>query len=320
MLQSTTNPYDDRSDDRRAFVAAAARISRFDEALIRSSDLSSLHRSVAQRKEAVAIAASEGEACRPESLARLIGDVDSTYIERGAKAAFDIHQAIRSVSTWARLAPSEAEILDVFKTSEASRPRLLKPEMAWLLEEDVTFLADQLGRLIETPEPWLAAEVLRQIWISGRFFGTSRRIATLIAPWCIRVGFLCRNMMFGTGDALAKSGCDLREVENDPDAWAIAFAEVVAKASENQLALLDELMGLLATMSALCPCERSSSSVSAAINFFIACPISSAKRFSQDMGLSARGAKIVLDKMVSSKILDIEGGSRNRSYVCRRSL
>lgn len=318
MFQSITIA-DNNSDDRRAFVDAAARFARVDEALIRSQDLVDLHRCVSARREAMAIASLEGEAVREESLVRLIGDADSTFIERGAKSAFDLYRAIGKAADLS-LCPTANEIVEIFKVSEASKLRLMNPETLWTLEEDSHVVADLASRLIETPEPWLAVETIRQIWISGRFFGNSRRIAMILAPWCVSVGFSGSTGLLGIAGALSKSPCDLKVIATDPDVWAIEFANAIAQAAASQQELLGTISGLVATMHSLCPHERSSSSVSKAINFFIGQPISSARHFSQTLGLSPRGAKIVLDKMVDSGLLNIEGGSRNRSYVSRRSL
>jgi hypothetical protein len=306
-------------DERRAFVDAAAKFARIDEALKRTPDLAGLHRSISVRKEAMAIASFEGESAQEESLARLLGDADSTFIERGAKTAFDLHHAI-DTSLKVTEEPSTSQIIDIFRDSERSRARLVKAEMLWTIEEDAGFVTDLIGRLIETPEPWLAVETVRRIWTSGRFFGCARRMAMILAPYCVAIGFFGDHRLFGLTRAITTSATEFREFETDPDLWAAHFAMAISKASSTQLELLGSIKGLIATMQSLCPHERSSSSVLEAIGFFIAFPISSARNFSETLGLTTRGAKVVLDKMVASGILEIEGGSRNRSYISRRSL
>jgi hypothetical protein len=318
-IQSNPIPSAVIPDERRAFVDAAAKYARVDEAIARTPELAGLHRSISIRKEAMYIASLEGESARDDSLARLVGDVESTFIERGAKTAFDLHQAIKVASDLSE-SPTSQQIIDIFRISEVFKSRLMKADMVWTLEEDASFVEDLCSRLVETPEPWLAVETVRRIWISGRFFGCARRIAMIFAPWCVATGFGGRHRLLGLTDALAKSSGGLREIEADPDVWAINFAVAISRASTVQHELLGSVAGLTATMHALCPHERSSSSISSAIGFFIAFPISSAKHFSQTLGLTSRGAKVVLDKMVSSGILEIEGGSRNRSYISRRSL
>jgi len=319
MLQLISPSNGDVSDDRRAFVTAAANYARLDEALSRSPDLVGLHNGVSIRREAIAIASLEGEAAQQESLARLIGDADSTFIERGAKTAYDLHQAIKRTTELTEL-PSAEWIAESFKLSEASKSRLMKAETIWTLEEDSNFAADLVCRLSETPEPWLAVETVRRLWTSGRFFGNARRIAMILAPFCVAIGFSGSCKMLGTTEALTKSSTALRNIESDPDLWSVHYASAIAKAAGEQLELLGSIKGLVATMQSLCPAERTSSSISDAIRFFISYPVSSAKMFSDRLGLTPRGAKIVLDKMVSSGLLDVEGGSRNRTYVCKRCL
>lgn len=319
MLQTSPILNIDGHDERRAFVEAAAKYARIDEALFRTPNLERLHKSISIRREALAIASLEGESAHQESLARLIGDADTTFIERGAKTAHDLYQAVNRSSNLTEK-PSSEWISEIFKTSEASKSRLMKTDKIWTLEEDSSFVADLASHLAETPEPWLAVETIRRIWISGRFFGNARRIAMIIAPWCVATGFSGSYKLLGMTAALSKLLPELRNIEADPDMWAINYASAISKAAEEQLDLLGSVKGLVATMHSLCPPERASSSISEAINFFIAYPISSAKNFSQKLRLTPRGAKIVLDKMVSARLLDIEGGSRNRIYVSKRSL
>jgi len=308
------------ADDRRAFVSAAAALARLDETIARLTEVRPLYFPPAMRREAAAIASLEGSTFRPEAIARLLADPDVTMMDRGAKTAADIGRALGKMLDWPTQGPTAASVSDAFMTSDASTSRLIRPDMAWSLEEDCEFTAREMSLTHETPEPWTAIEALRRIWTSGRFFGHSRRMALVCAPWLISAGFGCSSPFIGLADRIRRNPDAFRKADSSQEQWAVLVAETAAAAARDQLARIADIQGLRATMVALCPAERSSSSVGQAIDHFIASPICSAKAFCSGLGLTPRGAKVVLDKLVAAGILEVEGGARNRNYVCRRAL
>jgi hypothetical protein len=320
-MQDTRTPLGiDEADERRAFVAAASLISRLDECRLRLAEIRELYHPVAERREAAAIATVEGASSRPEAIARLMSDPEATMMERGSRTAADIARALAATRTWDSSGPSAAAISETFRISDASTARLIRPDMAWSLEEDCEFTAGELAKASETPEPWTAIEALRLIWTSGRFFGHSRRMALIAAPWLLSKGFGCSMPFIGLADHVRRSPEAYRRAEGDQEEWAILIARTVAAAASDQISRVGDLMALRRTFAALCPSERSSSSVGKAIDLLIESPVISAKAFAERLGLTPRGAKVVLDKLEEARIVEVEGGARNRVFVCRRAL
>jgi len=308
------------ADDRRAFVSAASALARLDETLVRLTEIRNLYYPPATRREAAAIASLEGAASRPEAIARLLADPDATMMDRGARTAADVGRTLGLSLEWDEKGPTAAAVSHAFMTSDASTSRLIRPDMAWSLEEDCEFTAEEMARVRETPEPWTAVEAIRRIWTSGRFFGHSRRMALVAAPWIVMTGFGSGTPFVGLADRVRREPDRFRKAEASQDHWAVLAAETLALSARDQISRIGDLQGLRTTLAALCPAERSSSSVGHAIDHFIANPIQSAKAFGEALDLTPRGAKVVLDKLVAAGILEVEGGSRNRDFVCRRAL
>lgn len=307
-------------DDRRAFVAAASLMARLDEILVRTERIPPLYRAKAIRREAVAVGVIEGAVSRPESVARLEADPDATMIERGARLAVDIRKALSDSLGWISVQPDSGSVSRIFMLSDASSSRLIRPDMAWSLEEDCDFTAEEFAMVAETPEPWTAIEAIRRIWTSGRFLGHSRRMALLAAPCLIARGFDLRFPFLGLADEVRKNPDRFREVETNPERWSIEVARSLALAAGDGARRFSDIEGLRATLAALCPSERSSSSVGGAIDLLIRSPIVTARMISEELDLTPRGAKVILDKLADASIIEIEGGARNRRFVCRRAM
>lgn len=306
-------------DDRRAFVRAAAASARADEAFLRVAPGSALQKKLL-RAESIAIAGLEGHAVRNEALCRLLGSRDTSSLDRGTKLAADMVDAFEKVSKWQLEPPATDEVLSLFTVSDASSGRLMRPDLIWSLEEDAGWLVHELEVVHETPDPWVALDVLRRIWISGRFQSTARRMAMLCAPWIIKRGFDCHLPVIGLAQRIRYSVDDFREAAKTSDRWSVTTANAVAEASILSLKHLGDHAGEKASLLALCPPERASSSVTTAIEFMIGQPIFTVKGFCDEIGVTPRGAKVVLDKLEEAGVLEVEGGSRNRNYVCRRTL
>jgi hypothetical protein len=317
-------------DDRRAFVAAASAIVRADEAMIhierRGEDRSLKSQQVPWyrrrtiRDEAAAVAGLEGHAIRNESLCRRIGNRDTSSLDRGTKLAADIHEALLLVDSWPQRAPNLEDILKLFTTSDESTGRVMRPDLVWTLEDDATWLVRECEVAAETPEPWIAIDVIRRIWISGRFQSTARRMAMLCAPWLLAKGFGCVLPVHGLAQQIRKDVDGFRDAAKSSDAWALVTAQAVAQAGILSHRRIGDAAAERRTLLAICPPERSSSSITQAVEFMIGQPIFTVKSFCESLDITPRGAKVVLDKLEDAGLLEVEGGSRNRNYVCRRAM
>ena len=317
-MSQFTESYD-YPDDRHAFVAAAAAYARADEQQSNLGSHSWLTR-CALRSEALAVASLEGHLVRPEALCRLLGSRDTTRLDRGTRLAADLFDALSVVSSLGGEPPPAEGVRRIFEISDRSSGRVSRPDLVWTLEEDSSWLSDQLASLAEKPDPWAAAEVLRAIWTSGRFHSSARRMAMLVAPWIVAKGFHGELALTGVAVEIVRDLDSFRDASTEGVRWSGAFAGAVAAASAARHGLSGRLLGTKATLLALCPAERSSSSVGAAVEYMIGTPVFTVRAFCDELGLTPRGAKVVLDKLEEAGALDVEGGLRNRNYVCRRCL
>lgn len=308
------------ADERRAFVRFSAVLARQDEARLWESDVASIHHSGAARREAIAIAGLEGALVRMESLATLIADPEETSVDRGAQLALGIYNALWKSFEWSGKGPELDEVSYAFKTSDAAHGRLMRADAVWSLEDDCEWMVNELSRIAETPEPWTVVEVIRSIWSSGRFFGNSRRMAMIATPWALMTGFGLDSLAWGVTQGISKDIDNIRNASSDKDTWSALFADSASNGVESELTAFRNVPAMITSLKALCPPGRSSSSIEGAIRFFIKTPVCTTKSFSKALDLSDRGAKVVLDKLTDTNVLDVEGGARNRKFVCRRTM
>jgi hypothetical protein len=315
-------------DDRRAFVAAAAAVARADEAMIflakqdRSFEGARVpwYRLRTLRNEAAAIAGLEGHAVRAESLCRRIGDRDASSFDRATKLAADLYDALMLVERWPTHAPSLEDVLKLFSVSDQSTGRVMRPDLVWTLEDDAAWLQRECEVVAENPEPWVAIEAIRHIWTSGRFQGTARRMAMLCSPWILARGFACEVALYGIAQQIRKDIDGYRDAAKTSDGWALVVAQAVSEVGKVTHKSIGDAAAERTSLLAICPPERSSSSVGSAVEFVIGQPIFTVKSFCEALGVTPRGAKVILDKLEEAGLLEVEGGSRNRNYVCRRAI
>lgn len=306
-------------DDRRAFVAAASAVARADESLlIRDPTRLSMRKLI--RDEASAIAGLEGHAIRPEAVCRLIGNRDTSHLDRGTRLATDIYDAIALTESWSQNPPDSAALMQIFTKSDESYGRLMRPDIVWTTEDDAGWLARECEVVHETPEPWVAVEAVRRIWNSGRFQGTSRRMAMLCAPWILSIGFSTSNPVFGIAQQIRRDIDGFRAAAKTSDEWALTIAEAVARAAASMHRRIGDMAAERATLLALCPPERASSSVAKVIEFMLSHPIFTTKGLCDALGLTPKGASVVLSKLEDAGVIEVEGGARNRNYICRRAI
>jgi len=307
-------------DESRAFAAAAAAAARLDVSVSASDAAADLYFPAAMRREAMSIAAMEGFLVRPEYLAKSLGDRAQSSQVRGSRLAAAVHDGLSAVCAWTDDGPSQGEAVAFFSICDAASGRLIRPDVQWSIEEDAQWLSDTLCSFAETADPWTALETVRVIWTSGRFFGASRRIAAVAAPWVLKRGFACANPLFGAGREFTRNPDGFRDNAHDKGEWGVILAASLSEAFAAELSCLADGLASRTAILALCPPGRTSSSIEAAVAFAFRRPAFTAKDLCDGIGLTARGGKVVLDKLVSSGVLSVEGGSRNRTYLCRRTM
>lgn len=145
-------------------------------------------------------------------------------------------------------------------------------------------------------------------------------MAMLVSGWVLAKGFKCTSPLLGLSNEIRKAPDRFRDAAQYKENWAALIAHSFDKALQAELTIIQDIPALRQTLKALCPSVRSSSSISRAIDFIIGCPVFSAKAFTENMKLTPRGAKDVLDRLGEANIIEVEGGLRNRLFVCRRTM
>jgi hypothetical protein len=310
----------DTISDIRAMVAAAGALARLDEALKHTPCVDAVFRASALRDEAIGIASLEGSFVRKESLCRLLGNREASNLDRAVRLAADIHDALELVGNWGNEVPMPEAVRSVFDTADASAGRRIKQDLAWSLEEDCHWLHSEFASFAEKPNPWDAMETLRLLSTSGRFLGTARRVALIVSGWVVARGFGCGAQVVGLGSVVARDAEAFRDAAQSRADWLATMGDSLRRVGEAGMARIGDGKATRATMLALCPPEKASSSVEHAIEFMMKTPVFTAKKFAESLDLTPRGAKVVLDKLEDKDLVEVDGGLRNRMFVNRRAM
>jgi hypothetical protein len=320
-MSTTENDLDTPLVDNIAFVSAAAACARYDENFQTIPNRDVVYTPAALRREALAIASLEGAGARKENLARLLGKRELTNVERGTRIALDIYDALKLVTSLGTDLPDRQKIIEIFEVSDASFGRVRRPEFLWSIENDAVWLQGELIEVEEKNDPWAWMEVIRTIFNSGRFSSTAIRMALLMAPICLAKAFDCRSPIFGTAEGVRRHNDEVREASTSAMNWASVFTGAVAAGVKAETGLIKEIAPGRATIAALCPIGRSTSSIGRAIDYMLGMPVFSMKTLAEALKVTDRGAKDIVDKLLDADLLEIEGGvKQNRLFICRRAL
>lgn len=307
--------------DNIAFVSAAAACARYDENFQTISNRDVVYIPAALRREALAIASLEGAGARKENLARLLGKRELTNVERGTRIALDIYDALQIVVSLGTELPDRQKIIEIFEVSDTSFGRVRRPELLWSIENDALWLQGELIEVAEKNDPWAWMEMIRTIFNSGRFSSTAIRMALLMAPICLAKAFECTSPILGTADGVRRQNDEVREASGSAINWASVFTSAVAAGVKAETGLIKEIAPGRATIAALCPIGRSTSSIGRAIDYMLGMPVFSMKALTKALNVTDRGAKDIVDKLLDADLLEVEGGvKQNRLFICRRAL
>lgn len=314
------NTHTAQLDENDSFIEAAMSVSRLDEAQAHLESSEIIYTPGARRRESMAIASIDGAIARMESLCRVISDPDITNVERGSRVAADAYTALQLVEAWTEEGPNTSDIVELFSKADSSAGRLMRPDIQWSIEEDAMWIVEQVKVLSEACTPTSAVETIRAVWASGRFLGTSRRMALLIAPWVIAKGFKCRWPIYGLSEAVKSKLDHFRDAAQTSHHWNAEFSTAMNDGFAKERQRLKDAFAQRTALLALCPPTRNSSSIEPAINFVFKYPSFTAKLFAEHLNITPRGAKVVLDRLLETNVIEVDAGARNRKFTCRRVL
>ena len=307
-------------DDQATALAAGMSLGRLD-ARLEDEPAGQFLEAALLRREALAVAATEGFVASEETLARVLQDETETFLDRGARTAHDAHRALSFVVSWHSQAPDAAAILELLRLASKSNPRRRDAGAEWQSEEDAAQLAESLAGLDEAPDAWKAAETFRRLMVSGTFSGQGFKLALLLFPWLVRVGFSVPSALCGIAAEAARSADAFRSASPDADTWAGLWMSVTLSSADASSELLGSIKALRRTLAASCPHTRSTSRVPEAIDCVIRNPIVSTATLSRELALTPRGTKIVVDRLMEAGVIEVVNDRRrNRIFVCRKAL
>lgn len=265
----------------------------------------------------------EGEQLKTDELRLLLHmETDSLdIVSRPERTAADYVNAFRSALHLDPENVTPSQVLDLLTLAQRSDRRLPDDARQWSLEQDVAKLTDEIAALDprRQPTPYTAAAILRKILEEGRFNGKGPLLACLLAPMVIRTAFAAPRALVGIGSIpklellrLARTTADfdlpfLRTVADDARRTADAqfrFAQVKAK-------ILDMIR-----------VERNSSMAPKSVDHFLTVPISSVPSLAERMGLTRKGAQLVVERLVRGGVLQVHNHdtTKGRLYVCTQAL
>ena len=301
-------------------IAAATKIGKLDERILNSSSPDTFYFAPILRDCAISIASLEGELVRTESLCRLLGNREITNIDRSVRLAADIYDALYIMCKLNDKVPSEKQIRKIFATSEKSSGRVMKQELIWNLEEDCQWLCEELSSLFETPSAHAAITAINEIWSSGRFLGSNRRIAMIMSGWILSKGFNCASPILGLPIYISKEIDEFREASSNAKTWITMISQSLRELGDDGINKINNGAASKLSMLTLCPPLKTTSSIENAIDFIMVSPVFTAKLIGEALQLTPRGTKIILDKLEEAEIIEAEGGRMNRNFVCRRAM
>ncbi|HYE01015.1 MAG TPA: Fic/DOC family N-terminal domain-containing protein [Alphaproteobacteria bacterium] len=301
----------------RPWERAEAAVARFDQAL-RLSPVAGAYLSLARLHEAVRSAALDGLGTTPEAVLRVRLDPAAAGQDKASRAAVDIAEALELAA-------------------RRPLPEALSPEgLAELAER-----AERLSRGAEAPpdrgdlawqaESWLEAARLHGDWPGLLAAGAGLRELLLreaFGPACGRVARLALPLLLARAgktagpslllsERLSRRGGALEVLARGGEAaFHLAMLEAFAGAAEDGLRRLATLALLRETLRRRCPGRRNTSSLGRAVDLVLAAPLLSARHLRDRLGLSLRGAHMVIDQLAAARVLvEATGRSRDRLFM-----
>lgn len=309
--------YDFDLDERYSIYFAGSSISRFDQLLTCNANIVDIISSSLIRRESIGISSIDGNFVIEEDLSRVVYSDELTMLDRNIRKVSDIFKMLNFIHDFNDEIDSYF-IQRIFMTGDYNNNRLMKTDTIWSLEDDSTWLFNYLEKIMDQKDPWTAIEFIRQIWVSGRFFGTSRKMALSLSPLILQIGFGLNNNYYGLSNEIKKHTENLRRYSEDKDEWFLFITHCINESAKNNIEVIKNVNLLKETVSKMCQVERSTSSVDNAIFEFMKTPIFNIKKLAERLDLSQNGAKIVLDKLIEKNIIEQDDFFRNKSYIFKR--
>ncbi len=274
------------------------------------------------RTEAIDVATQENLRCDEIRFLAYAEGAAFEVVSRSERTAGD---AMRALGAALALDPREArpvDLVEVWGASERSNMVVESRRDADQVEaeraaETVMPLLDGLAR---DPTPGGAADVFRRMLAENRFRARVR-MAYVLAPLVVRLGFRAPNALAGLSRHLPKPDLLLLEAER-PDTFQRVFHKAVADAAERTARAAVELAGVREGLRSRLGPERATARTGGAIDAFLRRPVMNVAGLTEELGCTRKGAQLILERLVAAGVAQPLDTSRSkgRLYVCRRAV
>lgn len=297
-------------------------LGRLDE-LMRSTPVAALARTWFLRTEALAISNAEGLASDEIRLASLLADAGPEILARADWTTRDIHVALDACADWAGASFGEQEVQQIWQVSDQSNMRQATPQFIWQIEQDAARVARAVSQRMSAPSPWAAAEALRELWTNPELMDRKgRRIALLVAPMLIRLGFGSPNVRIGIARDLLRDPDDTAVQAAEPETFPSLFFKATGEAARRAYDAIQKLQRLSTELHAAAGPQRKSGKLDLAVAAILGQPIITPGRLAKAIDVSSKGAYNLLDRLEEAQcIRQLETtGARNKAFVCYKAL
>lgn len=245
-------------------------------------------------------------------------------VSRAERSVSDIAFAVRQALHLDPEAVTSAQIIDVWSVAERSNRRVKDDQRSWRLEQDAVKLAEEMSALDprRQPTPYTAMEVIRRLVLGDRFDYRSTQMAFILGPSIIRAGFAAPRALAGIARAFRTDQFAMRSLAADEDRFALAFFKAVAEDAQRTSDAMYRFAQVEAKLIDMAPIERKSSLMPKAIRSFLEVPITSTPGLAQRLGLTRKGAQVIIDKLVGAGVLQIHNheAQKGKLYVCTQAM
>lgn len=274
------------------------------------------------RTEGMDLADRENLRCDALRLLAYAEGVEHGVVSRNERTA---HDAARAVGMALAIAPGHAlsvNLVEAWNASEATNTvsKVVRDAAQLDVERASEDILVRISGLARDPSPAGAAEIFRSILRDGRF-RVRGRMAAILGPLVVRIGFEAPNALVGTARHLPK-GEDLMAAAEDADTFQRIFYRAVADGADRTARAMAEMANVREGLLAKLGQERSGAKAGMAVDAFLRRPLMSVTVLRKHLETTQRGSHLILDKLVARAVVRPLDTSRvkGRLYVCDRAI
>ena len=274
------------------------------------------------RTEACACAEREGLRADDVRYLAYVEGAPHEVITKSERTAADCARAVGIALDLDPRAAAAVDLAEVWNATEATNVRVGRVRDAEQVEVEraCEALLAPLEGLSREPTPAGAAELLRRILLDGRF-RVRGRMARVMAPAVIRLGFGAPHALVGVASHLPDIDAWMREAE-DADAFARGLYKAVADGAERTTRAAAELASVREGMLGRLGGQRANARTGQALDAFMRRPVMNVPNLAKAIKATPKGAQLILERLVGGGVVRVlePDRAKGRLHVCDRAL